>query len=71
MFVYGLIVNLWTNTLQLMTQLLKISLYVGMRDFNRPACNRYKAKSVKVMVSQYSIARSERNQKTQAQTRLC
>ena len=34
-----------------------------MRDFNRPACNRYKTGSVEVIISQYSIACSEKKSK--------
>ena len=39
-----------------------------MRNFNRPACNRYKARSVEVVVSQYLIACCKRNQMIQAQS---
>ena len=35
----------------------------GMRNVNRVACNRYKARSVAVMVSQYLIARFEKKPK--------
>ena len=34
-----------------------------MRDFNRPACNRCKTGSVEVVISQYSIACSEKKSK--------
>ena len=42
--------------------ILKISKY-GMRDFNRSVCNRYKARSVEVMVSQYLKAHSKKKSK--------
>ena len=42
--------------------ILKISMY-GMRNFNRLACNKYEARSVAVVISQYLIVRSEKKSK--------
>ena len=42
--------------------ILKIFIY-GMRDFNRPMCNTYIARPVKIMISQYLIADSKKKSK--------
>ena len=42
--------------------ILKISIF-DMRDFNRPVCNRYKDRTVEVVVFQYLIAHSEKRSK--------
>ena len=53
---------IWSDVMIPYIYILKISIY-GMGNFNRLVCNKYEARSVAFVISQYLIVRSEKKSK--------